>query len=136
MITEDEFYNLLLKEKENDNIKIFVDSIDIIPNYKLRDSPDFVLKMKFTLLLLSQKFEIEIPIPIELEKIGINPFHKGMGAFIDLEKFVKREKFNMVLPMLVISNKKIITFDEEMKLKTIFKIKQIPSSFIVRHETT
>lgn len=120
MIEEDEFYNTLLKERETGKINVSLEDIAIVPNYKLRDSPDFVLKIRLKLSLLSQNFEMEIPIPIELEKVGIDK------ALIDLRKFIKREKFALILPMFIISDKRVITQEREEKLKTKFKLRQIP----------
>ena len=120
MIKEDEFYNTLLKERERSKINVSLEDIAIVPNYKLRDSPDFVLKIRLKLSLLSQNFEMEIPIPIELEKVGIDK------ALIDLRKFIKREKFALILPMFIISDKRVITQEREEKLKTKFKLRQIP----------
>ena len=121
MMKEDEFYDILLREKEKGEINVALESMDIIPNYKLRDSPDFVLKIKLKLSLLSQTFEVEIPIPIEIEKVGVN------GALIDLQKFIEREKFDLILPMFIVSEKRILTQEKEEKMKTIFKLKEIPS---------
>jgi len=120
MIKEDEFYNTLLKERERNKINVSLGDIAIVPNYKLRDSPDFVLKIRLKLSLLSQNFEMEIPIPIELEKAGIDK------ALMDLRKFIKREKFALILPMFIISDKRVITQEREGKLKTKFKLRQIP----------
>lgn len=117
---EDEFYNILLREKEKGDINVALENIDIIPNYKLGDSPDFVLKIRLKLLLLSQTFEVEIPIPIEIEKAGINE------ALIDLQKFIEREKFGLILPMFIVSEKRILTQEKEEKMKTMFKLRQIP----------
>lgn len=120
MITEDEFYNILLKEKEKNNIKVITKDIEIIPNYKLKDSPDFVFIIKLRMNIFSQDFNIEVPLPIEIEKVGLNK------AKDDLEKFVNREKFELILPMLIVSEKEILTEEKPRKLKTIFKLKQIP----------
>lgn len=120
MITEDEFYNILLKEKEKNNIKVITKDIEIIPNYKLKDSPDFVLIIKLRMNIFSQDFNIEVPLPIEIEKVGLNK------AKDDLEKFVNREKFELILPMLIVSEKEILTEEKPRKLKTTFKLKQIP----------
>lgn len=124
MMKENEFYGILLREKENDKINVTLEDIEIIPNYKLRDSPDFVLKIRLKLLLLSQTFEMEIPMPIELEKVGIDE------ALTDLRKFIERGKFGLILPMFIISDRQVITQEKEEKLKTIFKLKQIPYRLI------
>ncbi len=120
MMKEDEFYGILLREKENGKINVTLEEVEIIPNYKLIDSPDLVLKIRLKLLLLSQTFEMEIPMPIEPEKVGIDE------ALIDLQKFIEREKFSLILPMFIISEKRIITQEKEEKLKTMFKLRQIP----------
>jgi hypothetical protein len=117
---EDDLYNVLLREKENGKINIALDDLEIIPNYKLKDSPDFVLKIRLKLSLLSQTFKMQIPIPVELEKDGIN------RALADLQKFIEREKFSLILPMFIVSDKGIVTQEEEGKMKTKFKLKQIP----------
>jgi len=120
MMREDELYDVLLREKEDSNISITLEDVEVFPNYKLKDSPDFILKIKLKLLLLSQAFKIEIPIPIELEKVGIDQ------ALADLRKFIEREKFSLILPMFVVSDKKIVTQEVEGKTKTKFKLRQIP----------
>lgn len=127
MIAEDEFYNILLGEKERNNIRVTTRDIDIIPNYKLKDSPDFVLKIKLKMNIFSQDFDIEVPLPIEIEKVGI-----GL-AKDDLKKFVEREKFELILPMLIVSEKEIASQEEERKLKTILKLKQIPEREVKWH---
>ncbi|OYT28496.1 MAG: hypothetical protein B6U95_04015 [Thermofilum sp. ex4484_82] len=124
MMRENEFYDILLKEKENAKISVTLEGMEIIPNYKLKDSPDFVLKIRLKLSLLSQTFEIEIPIPIELEKSGIDE------ALVDLQKFIERERFSLTLPMLIVSDKKIAKREEERKIKTKFKLRQIPYRLI------
>jgi len=120
MIKEAELYDVLLRDKENKKINITLEDVEIVPNYKLKESPDFVLEIRLRLSLLSQAFEIEIPIPIELEKAGIEK------AIADLQKFIEREKFSLILPMLIVSKKGIITQEEGGKIKTKFKLKQIP----------
>ena len=124
MMKEDELYGVLLREKKNNKINITLEDIEIIPNYKLKDSPDFVLKIRLKLSLLSQDFEMEIPLPLELEKVGIDQ------ALLDLQKFIEREQFSLTLPMLIISDKKIVTQEEERKIKTIFKLRQIPHRLV------
>lgn len=78
MIKEDKFYDILLGKKSE--ITVALEDIEIIPNYKLKDSPDFVLRVILKLSLLSQDFKIEIPLSIELEKgwnsSGIRRFTK------------------------------------------------------------
>ncbi len=118
MIKEDELYNILLGEKSKINIAL--EDIEIIPNYKLKDSPDFVLRIGLRLSLLSQDFKMEIPLPLELEKVGIPQ------ALEDLQKFIARERFSLILPMLVISDKKITSKEKEERIKVKFKIRQIP----------
>ncbi|MCK4735391.1 MAG: hypothetical protein KAT65_23260 [Methanophagales archaeon] len=127
MITEDDFYNILLKEKERGNIKIVTEKIEVIPNYKLKDSPDFVLKIKLKMSIFSRNLGIEVPIPIELEKVGMKE------ALKDLRKFIEREKFELILPMLIVSEKKILSREEEGKLKTRLKLKQIPEREVKWH---
>jgi len=87
MIKEDKLYDILLREKSKINITL--EDIEIIPNYKLKDSPDFILKVILKLSLLSQDFKMEIPLPLELEKAGIPQ------ALEDLQKFITREKFSL-----------------------------------------
>ena len=118
MIKEDELYSILLRDKSKINITL--EGIEIIPNYKLRDSPDFVLRIVLRLSLLSQDFKMEIPFPLELEKAGIPQ------ALEDLQKFIEREKFSLTLPFLVISDKGIVSQEKEEKIRVKFKIRQIP----------
>jgi len=124
MIKEDELYNKLLKLKEEGKINITLKDIEIIPNYKLKDSPDFVLKVILKLSLPFQDFKMEIPLPLELEKTGVP------NALEDLQKFIEREKFSLILPMLVVSNKNILSQEKEEKIKVKFEIKQIPYRLI------
>jgi len=124
MIEENELYNILLKEKEKNKINVTLVDIEIIPNYKLKDSPDIVLRMKLRFQLFSQDFEIEIPLPLELEKVGIPQ------ALEDLRKFIERKKFSLILPMLVISDKEIVSQEKEEKIKVEFNIRQIPYRLI------
>ena len=120
MITEEEFYKVLLKEKENSKINIFLEDVEVVPNYKLKDSPDFVLKVRLKLSFLSQDLYMKIPLPIELEKGGI------YQALEDLRKFVEREKFYLTLPMLIVSDKNSVIRKEERKMKTYFELIQVP----------
>ena len=124
MIKEDELYNKLLKLKEEGKINIALKDIEIIPNYKLKDSPDFVLKVILKLSLPFQDFKMEIPLPLELEKTGVP------NALEDLQKFIEREKFCLILPMLVVSDKNILSQEKEEKIKVKFEIKQIPYRLI------
>jgi len=124
MIKDDELYNKLLKLKEEGKINITLKDIEIIPNYKLKDSPDFVLKVILKLSLPFQDFKMEIPLPLELEKTGVP------NALEDLQKFIEREKFSLILPMLVVSNKNILSQEKEEKIKVKFEIKQIPYRLI------
>ena len=124
MIKDDELYNKLLKLKEEGKINITLKDIEIIPNYKLKDSPDFVLKVILRLSLPFQDFKMEIPLPLELEKTGVP------NALEDLQKFIEREKFSLILPMLVVSDKNILSQEKEEKIKVKFKIKQIPYRLI------
>ncbi|EHP89533.1 hypothetical protein [Methanotorris formicicus] len=124
MISEDEFYEKLLEKKKNGEITVKVEDMDIIPNYKLIDSPDIVLILKLKLNIFSRDYDIEIPIPIEVEKVGLN------AALEDLKKFIEREHFKLLLPMLVISEKGFKIDKKEYPLKTEFKIKQIPHDII------
>jgi len=124
MIKEDELYNKLLKLREEGKINITLKEIEIIPNYKLKDSPDFVLKVILRLSLPFQDFRVEIPLPLELEKAGVP------NALEDLQKFIEREKFSLILPMLVVSDKNILSQEKEEKIKVKFEIKQIPYRLI------
>ena len=124
MIKDDELYNKLLKLKEEGKINITLKDIEIIPNYKLKDSPDFVLKVILKLSLPFQDFKMEIPLPLELEKTGVP------NALEDLQKFIEREKFSLILPMLVVSDKNILSQEKEEKIKVKFEIKQIPYRLI------
>jgi len=124
MIKDDELYNKLLKLKEEGKINIALKDIEIIPNYKLKDSPDFVLKVILRLSLPFQDFKMEIPLPLELEKTGVP------NALEDLQKFIEREKFSLILPMLVVSDKNILSQEKEEKIKVKFEIKQIPYRLI------
>ncbi|MDF2956332.1 MAG: hypothetical protein OD815_001948 [Candidatus Alkanophagales archaeon MCA70_species_2] len=124
MITEDELYSKLLKLREEGKINITLKDIEIIPNYKLKDSPDFILKVILRLSLPFQDFRMEIPLPLELEKAGVP------NALEDLQKFIEREKFSLILPMLVVSDKNILSQEKEEKIKVKFEIKQIPYRLI------
>jgi hypothetical protein len=126
MISEDIFYAKLLENKKNGELKVKVEDIDIIPNYKLIDSPDIVLILKLKLNFFSRDYDIEIPIPVEVEKAGFHP------ALEDLRKFVEREHFKLLLPMIIISEKGFRSDEKEYPLKTKFKIKQIPYTVIVQ----
>jgi len=67
---------------------------------------------------------MEIPLPLELEKTGVP------NALEDLQKFIEREKFSLILPMLVVSDKNILSQEKEEKIKVKFEIKQIPYRLI------
>ena len=125
MISEDTFYTKLLENKKNGGLKVKVEDIDIIPNYK-KDSPDIVLILKLKLNFFSRDYDIKIPIPVEVEKAGFHP------ALEDLRKFVEREHFKLLLPMIIISEKGFRSDEKEYPLKTKFKIKQIPYTVIVQ----
>jgi len=116
-MNEDELYNILIAEK--DKIKVDLEELNIIPLYKLKDSPDFILKINLKINIFNRCFDIVLPIPIELEKAGIDL------ALEDLKKLVEREKYYIRMPMLVIS--KILSKERKVLVKfpTEFNIKQL-----------
>lgn len=120
MIDEDEFYTRLLKELENKRIFVNTRYIKVIPNFKNRDSPDFVLELSLSLNVVNQELEIKLNLPIELEKTGLHE------ALLDLNKFVTRENFINDLPMLIISGSEFQNVDRSFPLETHFVIKEIP----------
>lgn len=124
MMSEDECYRLLSKHLDEKSISVQQDKIRLIPNYRQKDSPDYVLEITLTLNLLSQRMNIVLNIPIELEKAGLKQ------ALLDLEKFVKREKFVNEFPMMVIANNGFAGGTESWKLLTEFIVKQIPERLI------
>jgi hypothetical protein len=65
--------------------------------------------------------KVKIPIPIEAEKGGIYG-----GALEDLSEFVKRKKYFIELPMLVIAEKGYETIEKEEIFPVRFIINQIP----------
>jgi len=130
LLNEDELYSLLLEEKRQKHIKIRVVDIDIDPNYKIPDSPDFILiiKLKLKLEIFSREFDIRIPIPIELEKVGADPKKENWGALEDLRKFIERKRRVLEIPMIVISKYYRASFIKYVDLKTRIKVIQMRSS--------
>ncbi len=124
MINEDDLFSKLLKEKDSNQIIIKSIKIDIFPNYKTKDSPDFILRLQLSLTLLKHEYEMNINIPIELEKAGINE------AILDLNKFVDRHRFKNKFPMIVISGSGNLSSIREYNLLTIFNVRQIPERSI------
>ena len=124
MIKENEFYSILLKEKSKGALKVTTEAINIIPNYQLKDSPDFVLMIRLKVEMFSCQYTLEIPFPVELEKVGIEK------ALDDLWKFVSRKKYEITLPMLVVSEKTVLSDEKRGELTTSFNIAQIPERYV------
>lgn len=129
MLSEKELHNILLKEKKKEGkIRVYVEDIEIDPNYRISDSPDFVLVIKLKLQIFSREFDIRIPIPIELEKVGADPEKENWGALEDLRKFIERKKRVLEIPMIVITKYYRTPFIKYVDLRTRTRIVQMRSS--------
>jgi hypothetical protein len=82
--------------------------------------PDHILWFESTMKIFGQSLELRIPIPIEDEKNGIDE------AIEDLNAFVERKKYNIEIPMLVISEAGYAKREELRNFPTKFLISQIP----------
>jgi len=73
--------------------------------------------MSFT--VFGQKLRIRIPIPVEAEK-------QGEKAKDDFEEFVRRKRYHIDMPMLVVAEAGYDTKEELRTLPVKFQINQIP----------
>jgi hypothetical protein len=122
-VKEDDIYNALLRFKGENKAKIGAAEIllSLVPEdiHKF-DRPDSILWVNISLKIFGQILKIRLPIPVEGEKHAIE-------AQKDLEEFVKREKYLIEVPMLVIAEAGYRRREEPPKLFPVkFTITQIP----------
>ncbi|GAI29070.1 unnamed protein product, partial [marine sediment metagenome] len=84
------------------------------------DRPDSILWVDILLRLFGQEFKLRIPIPIEGEKNSID------DAMEDLDEFVKRKKYPVEIPMLVITEAGYAKRREYRDFPTKFMMTQFP----------
>lgn len=122
-VREEDVYNALLKFKGEEKIKIgqaeIVLSLDPVDIHNF-DRPDSILWVDISLKLFGQNLKLKVPIPVEAEKQGIG------DAMEDLEAFIKREKYPIEMPMLVIAEAGYEKREERRTFPVKFRIIQIP----------
>jgi hypothetical protein len=122
-VNEKDVFNALLQCKGSGKISIKNTEIDIslrpVDNHNM-DSPDCVLWADISIKILNQNLTLRIPIPVEAEKSG------SSAALEDLEKFVKREKFIIEMPMLVVAESGFESRERKVAFPVRFTINQIP----------
>lgn len=122
-VKEEDIYNALLKLKGEKSVRIGKAEItlSLIPEdiHKI-DRPDTILWFNISLKIFGQNLRLRVPVPVEGEKHGIN------DAMEDLEEFIKREKYPIEIPMLVIAEAGYEKREERRTFPVKFKITQIP----------
>lgn len=122
-VKEEDIYNALLNLKGENKLKIGKTDITLSLNpediHKF-DRPDSILWINILLKIFGQNLKIKVPVPVEGEKHSID------DAMEDLEEFIKREKYPVEIPMLVIAEAGYDKREERRTLPVKFKIIQIP----------
>jgi hypothetical protein len=98
-VKEQDIYSALLKLKGQNEVKIGKAEItlSLVPEdiHKF-DRPDCILWVNMSLKIFGQTLRTKIPVAVEGEKHAVD-------AQKDLEEFIRREKYLVELPMLVIA---------------------------------
>jgi hypothetical protein len=122
-VKEKDIYRALLKFKGEKEFKIGKAKINLslIPEdiHKF-DRPDSLLWIDISLRLFEQNLKLKVPVPIECEKHGID------GAIEDLEEFIRRGKYPIEIPMLVIAEAGYGKREERRAFPVKFMITQTP----------
>ena len=84
------------------------------------ERPDSVLWINISLKIFEQNLKVRIPVPVEAEKRGID------DAMEDLEEFIKRGKYPIELPMLVIAEAGYGKREERRTFPVRFMVTQVP----------
>ena len=122
-VREEDVYNALLKFKGEGTIKIGKAEIhlSLTPiDVHTIGRPDSILWLEVSLRLFGQNLKLRVPVPIEAEKNGID------DAMEDLEGFVKRGKYLIEVPMLVIAEAGYGKREERRNFPVEFTITQVP----------
>jgi hypothetical protein len=123
-VDEREIYKVLskIKGKAEINVDNAVITISLSPiDIHEIDSPDYLLWVDISLKLYGQDLKLRIPIPIEAEKGGIHG-----GALNDLQKFIRRKRYPIELPMLVIAEAGYDSKEVTESFPVRISINQIP----------
>ena len=130
-VKEEDIYNALLKLKGENRAKIGKAQItlSLIPEdiHKI-DRPDSILWFNISLKIFGQNLRIRVPVPVEGEKHGIG------DAMEDLEEFIKRGKYPIEIPMLVIAEAGYEKREERRTFPVKFGITQIPLRRLMEEE--
>ena len=130
-VKEEDIYNALLKLKGENSVKIGKAEIalSLIPEdiHKI-DRPDSILWFNISLKIFGQNLKFRVPVPVEGEKHGI------VDAMEDLEEFIKREKYPIEIPMLVIAEAGYEKREERRTFPVKFRITQIPLRRLMEEE--
>lgn len=123
-VREDDIYNSLLKFKgKSEVVKIgkteIVLSLTPEDTHKF-DRPDSILWVEMSMKLFGQNLKLKVPIPVEGEK------HSIKDAMEDLEEFIKRGKYPIEMPMLVIAEAGYEKREERKSFPVKFIITQFP----------
>lgn len=122
-VREEEIYEALLKFKGEGKIVIGKAEalLSLIPqDTHKHDRPDSILWVDILLRLFGQEFRLRIPIPIEGEKNSID------DAMEDLDEFVKRKRYLIEIPVLVITEAGYAKREEHRDFPTRFMMTQFP----------
>ena len=122
-VKERDIYNALLKLKGESEVRIGKAKItlSLIPEdiHKF-DRPDSILWVNISFRIFAQTLRIRIPIPVEGEK-------HAKDAKEDLEEFIRRGRYLIELPMLVVAEAGYGRKEEPPKpFPTRFTVTHIP----------
>ena len=131
-VKENDIYNALLKLKGENSVKIGKAEVvlSLIPeDIHKTDRPDSILWVNISLKIFGQNLRLRVPVPVEGEKHGID------DAMEDLEEFIKREKYPIEIPMLVIAEAGYGNREERKTSPVKFRITQIPLRRLIEEAT-
>lgn len=122
-VREEEIYKALLEFKGEGKVVIGKAEalLSLIPqDTHKHDRPDSILWVDIVLRLFGQEFKLRVPIPIEGQKNSIDE------AMDDLNEFVKRRRYPIEIPMLVITEAGYAKREEYRDFPTKFILTQFP----------
>lgn len=123
-VKEEEVYSALLNFRGKSKV-VKIGKAEIISSLTPENThklgrPDSILWIEISLRLFRQNLRIKVPIPVEAEKHGIG------DAMEDLEDFIKRSKYPIEMPMLVIAQAGYEKREERRTFPVKFIITQVP----------
>ncbi len=122
-VREEEIYEALLRFRGEKKVVIGKAEalLSLTPqDTHKHDRPDSILWVDILLRLFGQELKLRIPIPVEGEKNSID------DAMEDLDEFVKRKRYPIEIPMLVITEAGYAKREEHRDFPTRFMMTQFP----------